>query len=248
MISVILRGGLGNNLYQMAAAFGHAKKHGLEYAIPLEVENPHYVGQKPYIFPGINYCDKLPDLPKYAEPAFHYNEIPEVDDIVLDGYFQSFKYLHEFRDEFMAALGFNWQMNEGWCGAHIRRGDYLRLPDYHPFVGEKFLTDAVNKMYELKGITKFRIFSNDIPWCKEFFAGMPKFIFDYAEGNTEIRDMEEMARCEHSIISNSTFSAWASYLNRNLEKMVISPQKDKWFGKLLNHNVNDLYLKDWVLV
>lgn len=246
MISCICRGGLGNFLFQASAVFGHAMKHGFDYVIPMEVENPHYEGQKQYILPGLKYCEKVPDLPKYNEPHFHYAEITPVDNTVLNGYWQSFKYIHEFRDEVLKAFGFNYEFQKGWCGVHVRRGDYLNLPDHHPFVGEKYLTDAVNKMNELKGITKFRIFSNDIPWCREFFATMPQYTFEFVEGNNEVQDLEQGSFCETQILSNGTFSLWQYYLNQNPDKICIAPQR--WFGKLLNHDTSDLYPDNAIII
>jgi hypothetical protein len=38
-----------------------------------------------------------------------------------------------------------------------------------------------------------------------------------------------MAACEHNIIANSSFSWWASYINLNPNKIVISP--NRWFGQ-----------------
>lgn len=239
MISVILRGGLGNNLYMMAAAFCHAMKYGYEYAIPLEVENPHYIGQKPYIFPGINYVEKLPDLPRYMEPVFNYNEIPPVDNIVLDGYFQSFKYIHGFRDELLKAFGFKWEQKKGWVSLHYRAGDYRKYPDHHPIVSDEYIEKSI--LYFVgEGYTKFVVFSNEPETIKkilsdEVYAGLE---FEFSEGRTEIEDLEYGSFCEGQILSNGTFSLWQYYLNQNQNKKCTAPKK--WFGKLLAHDTKDL--------
>lgn len=246
MVSIILRGGIGNNLYMMAAAFAHALKNGYEYAIPLEVENPHYVGQKPYVFSGINYVEKLPTFPLYREPSFDFNPIPAIDNIILDGYFQSEKYWSFCKEELLKAFGFHWEFKKDWCALHVRRGDYLKLPDYHPFVGGEYLSAAVKRMNEEKGITKFRVFSNDIPWCKEFFAGTPEYEFEFVEGNNEMQDLEQGSYCEHQILSNGTFALWQYYLNQNPNKVCIAPER--WFGRFLSHDTKDLYPENAIII
>lgn len=246
MISIILRGGLGNNLYMMGCVFAHAKRHGYDYAFPLEIDNPHYPGQKAYVFPGLNYCEKLPNLPLYNEPFFHYAGIPELDDIVLNGYFQSFKYIDDHKEDFIKALGLKIEPVKDWCAIHVRRGDYMRLPDYHPFVGEKYLSDAMDEVYTRTGIDQFKIFSNDIPWCKEFFASFGQYDFIFVEGNNELEDLRQGAECSHQILSNGTFALWQHYLNPNPDKICIGPKR--WFGKLLNHDTKDLYPENCIII
>ena len=48
-----------------------------------------------------------------------------------------------------------------------------------------------------------------------------------------------MSACDHNIIANSSFSWWASYINSNPNKMVISPSR--WFGpKGPVYNIRDI--------
>ena len=51
---------------------------------------------------------------------------------------------------------------------------------------------------------------------------------------------------DHNIISNSSFSWWAAWLNDNERKQIISPKKENWFGEFYSHyNMNDLIPEDW---
>ncbi len=42
-------------------------------------------------------------------------------------------------------------------------------------------------------------------------------------------DMQLMSLCDHQIISNSTYSWWAAWINNNQNKVVVSPYK--WFNR-----------------
>jgi hypothetical protein len=62
--------------------------------------------------------------------------------------------------------------------------------------------------------------------------------------NPEIKDYEElilMSSCSHNIIANSTFSWWGAYLNKNPNKIIISPTKWTKFQ-------NDIVPKDWIQI
>jgi len=84
------------------------------------------------------------------------------------------------------------------------------------------------------GITKFIVFSDDIEHCKNHICTAENIVFPsmftYADGGDELKDFETMLRCEHAIIANSSFSLIASILNKNKDKIVISPHEDNWFG------------------
>tara|TARA_R110000868_G_scaffold177772_2_gene416814 strand:+ start:4518 stop:5309 length:792 start_codon:yes stop_codon:yes gene_type:complete len=237
-VTTILRGGLGNQLFAIAQLIAFAKKHNLQYCVPLKVENPHYEGQKPYMFPGVNYSDKEYPFAIYKEKEFTYNHIPFMTNVCFDGYWQSWRYFNFCKEEVFDAFGFKYYEYKGVCAIHVRRGDYLDKPNFHPFVGEDYLINAVDRMNRETGIRSFKVFSDDPDWCEGFFKS-GRFKFEIVRGNDEITDLEQGSWCEHQILSNGTFSLWQHFLNRNPNKICIAPKI--WFGKDAAHNTIDLY-------
>lgn len=252
-VAIKLEGGCGNQLFMQSMIFAYAKKHGLDYCVYTKVNNPHIYDKQEYKidayrFPGINYCDNEPLLPIYNEPHYHYAEIPKIDNVCFKGFWQSFKYVGEYRNGVLKAFGFdNIETQEGFCSIHIRRTDYLLYPDHHPTVTIEYLAKAINHMVgDFTKIVKFKIFSDDIKWCKENITGIYGDSVFYSEGKSELEDLRDMASCEHNITANSTFSAWAAYINPNPNKIVIQPSR--WFGEKLNHDTKDLYLPQAIII
>jgi hypothetical protein len=62
------------------------------------------------------------------------------------------------------------------------------------------------------------------------------------ECSPDYLDMQLMSLCKHNIISNSTFSWWAAWLNPNEDKQVIAPEP--W----MDHISTDIVPKRWTKV
>ena len=105
---------------------------------------------------------------------------------------------------------------------------------------KSYFEKAIEKMNQLSPGVEIYCFSDDIPWCKKELAG-PNI--HYIERSYNLSDFEEwhlMSHCKHQIVSNSTYSWWAAWLNSYSIKIVISP--DRWFG---NH---DIFPSSWVKI
>lgn len=246
MVSTVLRGGLGNQLFQIAQVVAHSLRHDIPYFLPQKAEHPHSAFPAVYRFASLNYEQWSGTLAEYKELSFEYVPIPRVDNVCFNGYWQSFKYFEDFNDEIIRMLRFRWQMENGVCAVHVRRGDYLKLADFHPFVGEEYLFHAMYLIGKTTGIHHFRFISNDIPWCKQIFKEKDLYEYSFVETGSPINDMEIGSGCEHQILSNSTFSLWMHHLNLNPDKICIAPHR--WFGPKQPHNTKDLYPKTAIII
>lgn len=171
-------------------------------------------------------------------------------DYYVKGWFQSERYFRDIRDillkEFVPkqkiriSKGLHEILNTPESvSLHVRRGDYVKA------------NIALNKIYYEKAIDYiqenytnpiFVVFSDDLEWVKKNIQINGKCIFVNEE--KKLKDYEElfiMSRCRTNIISNSTFSWWAAWLNPNKDKVVIAPRK--WLD-----GQRDIVPDDWLIL
>lgn len=157
-------------------------------------------------------------------------------DVLLIGYFQSWKYAETLIDSFdnreielsIKAESFLEAVNripEKWRLVHVRLGDYLSNGDFGLLSPEYFdaqidLQDSVRKMPTL-------VFTNDREKLKEINPGLSMHI---SELDTNLSSAELLLLCSYAsnfVISNSTFSWWAAYISNSRGMEVIAPEP--WF-------------------
>ena len=88
----------------------------------------------------------------------------------------------------------------------------------------------------------FLVFSDDIEWCK---SNIKANYIEYVQYDENI-DLILMSKCDHNIISNSSFSWWAAWLNKNENKIIKYP--NIWFGKDGPQDTFDLIPNSWNIV
>lgn len=250
---------LGNWMFQYATAFskqgevvGYLEDFGAEKKLRAYGD----------LFGKIKLVKKLPeDLKEYKEPRFLYQALPDVlkaGDWLLRGYYQSEKYFDrdktlklfaptKERVAYLKSKYGDWLARSNVTGISVRRGDYMWKAQWHPFVGKRYLGDCLAKLSECDD---FIVCSDDIPWCKKWFPkAFPKKRFLFVEGESVLDQLYVHTLCKNNIVSNSSFSWWGAWLNRNPTKRVLAPSQ--WFGfayERIGMDWSSIYGEGWEVV
>jgi hypothetical protein len=255
-------GRLGNNLFEIAACIGYAKKYGVKWGIKKGyVEQGFQANQVDRFMPDLPYCGG--NYRRYSEHQrgwdndwFNYHEIPFFPEgVELVGFFQSEKYFENAKEEVLDTFRpyVRWREDlKGVCSIHVRRGDYVQHAGSFPPIGIQYLAQAMQVMID-KGVTKFMVCSDDMDWCIQnilLVGPYSGYEIEYHIGTDEWDDFSTLASCDHHIIANSTFSWWNAYLGRNPNKVVITPSAETWFGPDggVKHPVYDLIPEGWIQI
>lgn len=126
---------------------------------------------------------------------------------------------------------------------HIRRGDFLKNSNNLYNCTEEYYKKAMSYIEKNVISPVFYIFSDDINDVKKNFKFGGKDIVYIEEKRSDYEEFRIMYNCKNFIISNSTFSWWASYL-REGDGIVIAPRK--WYTD--KTDISDLVRKDMILL
>lgn len=189
----------------------------------------------------------------------YHADIFELDDVYLEGYWQSERYFNGIAEEIRRLYTFppiadsgNQELKEEIqsCNAvsmHIRRGDYLsakNAPMHGGICTAAYYENAIAYIREHVENPKFYIFTDDAAWAREHYQDSKTYIIaDRNHGEQSYRDMQLMSLCRHNIIANSSFSWWGAWLNPNQNKIVVAPPR--WFNL---EETPDIWCAGWKVV
>jgi len=260
MISVLLQGGLGNQLFQVAAAASIAKDINTDICLSpnnhtLNLQGNSVISYKTNVFSKINFVDSnliLKRLELYNEVSFSYKKIIKKDNLLLNGYFQSEKYFASQKEHIKLLYSeteyiknyieenYNYIDFKNSASIHVRRGDYLKFPKIHPTCDLEYYKYCINNLEKYDNLL---IFSDDINWCKK---NLKYNNITFIENEPDYIDLYLMSRCRDNIIANSSFSWWAAWLNNNSDKKVFCPSI--WFGTSGPQDYQDIFCEGWIKV
>lgn len=256
------RGRLGNQLFQMASMIGLSKKYNQEIQLP------------PWKYKG--YFKDLPFITN-VRPGSQFNHLEEINFHYVEsdwdalasgnhdvsGWLQSEKYWVHCIGDIKKALEWepHFQKNilkttkikdiQNAIAISVRRGDYVGNPNYD-LLPVSYYMQALREHFPDYLDRQILIFSDDIPYCKIHFSGLPNVWF--AEGLNDICQLCLMSNCDSFVISNSTFAWWGAYLAelRNPEARIVRPHylfdgdllkssdfKDHWPERWLSYDHKD---------
>ena len=181
--------------------------------------------------------------------------------VYVDGYWQHYKYYENLSPHVLQELTVKDPPSVAYSkylthllsdnhsvSIHIRRGDYITDPAASKLMGIlplEYYHKAISYMEERLGSPSFYIFSDDLSWAKDNLAIQAPVTFVELENEgSDYFELELMSKCRHNIIANSTFSWWGAFLNRNKEKIVISPA-DWVLEKNINQKIQ-LQFPSWI--
>ena len=168
------------------------------------------------------------------------------------GYWQSDKYFHDYfeviknelqvkSDPIPEAIPFiQMAEQENSVCVHIRRGDYVRgnmitCDEKYYLTGMRYISDKV-------GDCTFLIFTDDIEWVQKniHFEFPVKYV---TLDGPDYEVMRIMYRCNHFVISNSSYSWWAQFLCKKENKIVFAPSV--WFPNMPEEK--SIYQDNWIV-
>lgn len=251
-------GRLGNQMFQYATLIGVSDRLNLVPAInySCKSDNSFLNLELDEIFNiTARHSEGIVPTHVYYEKDFSYN--PDVFNISPDtdlfGYFQSEKYFNHcqpkirkeftFKNEPKLNKKFEQFKHQTTVSLHVRRTDYLKLPDVYPFSLQYYL-DALEYIETKIGKFTCLVFSDDIQWCKDNLKHK-NITFVYQEGDKE-EDLYFMSQTTHSIIANSSFSWWGAWLKPSPNKIIVAPKN--WFGANGPKNWQDIYCDGWIIL
>ena len=257
MIYLLLKGGLGNQLFEIFTLISYSMRENQKYKLPLFSSGKR----------KNTYWDTI--LINLKEINFSYNKIDSLNknsNLLLNGYFQSYKYFINDYEKICELIHLNDLKNSvnpiynnlitndnTTISVHFRLGDYKEIQDTHPILNYHYYYNSLKYL-----ITQDKNY-NVLYFCEKEDTVIVEFIIfrlkkhfiniNFIQCPFDIEDWQQlllMSLCDNHIIANSTFSWWGAYFNSR-EKTVCYPST--WFGpKLQNYNLKDLFPSDWTKI
>lgn len=259
MVSVQLKGGLGNQMFQLASGLVFSKKFDLELTIDLSFLESNI--SETNTFTPRKY--ELIIFPKIAQFKINNNVIRSVREVNnnnfnssfflerlfgyefnLNDYFQSESFFFNYRQEIIELFQFDTSklsdesltiladINfQNLIGIHMRKGDYIKpkVNEVHGVVGIDFYLKAVDYFKQKLNNPKFILFSDDPELAQ--FEFKPYLSDLYVVKNTPNK------------------SSWIDmYLMSQCHGNIIANSTFSWWGAYLNKNkITVIAPKKWFL-
>lgn len=245
---LVLKGGLGNQLFQAAFGLVLEQMTGAEIVYTLE----HYHPGEPFgrTFLLHKYFPKLrrfavaqtPSgaIPTFtepfsmAEPGKVLNEVvslvSENPESIIDGYWICEEYQAEFlgfiREHFSFGEVDDDTKREGdalrardHIGIHVRRADY----GHHGLARVSYYSEALAEIRKQKGDLPAVVFTDEFNFCSYAFRNEPNVLVVRGDPADPIHDFYRLTSCKHFILSNSSFAIWAATLGETEGSLVTVP-------------------------
>jgi len=248
-VVVRLKGGLGNQFFQYAAAKALSieserelivdtgwfarKNRSRAYRLDSFGINPNTIqlskaqlnlasfGNGLLLPPSLRGLKSLSDP---ADLGFKSFDNISSDRVLLNGYWQSEKYFQNISDSLRQEIKPVDQIKVGFSAEQLKNAVaiHVRRGDYLAKGPAHVVSEQYirNAMNAFDNNTHFIVCSDDVNWCKERFN---QDNISFSSNKSDLEDFILMSQCGHNVIANSSFSWWSAWLNQNEGRRVIAP-------------------------
>lgn len=254
-VTVKFLGGLGNLMFEAAAACGCAWDHGAvpSFSAIQKMKKSYRTG----VFSRFD--QRFPS--DTNKPAYILSEgnmkkrgsLSYVPNMQLEGYLQSVCYFEKYETELKNLF----QPIEK--DTRYLRSKYKKILSHPHTVGVqlRYYQDGTNLSTKfiqygadyLKKATRlfspdclFVVSSNNVLFAKKNWPSEYKNVI-FLDDEQDYLEMYLLSMCEHNIITNSSFGFWGAWLNRNPKKVVARPLV--WIGGEKRENMTP---KEWIMI
>jgi hypothetical protein len=249
---VVLRmtGGLGNQMFQYAAARAYAHRVGAELLLDLE-QYERRGARREFLLSRLRADVRTASLPDVARALRRSHMAPpgRLDADLIEGR-PGLEWLTGYWEHPAHFAGFEAEVADWFrprdptlearararvealrapgrvvVGVHVRRGDRVQerpgaVP--HRAVPLEYYRSAVA---QFSADSVFLCFSDsppDVAWCRDHL-GLPADRAAYSDGVDPVFDLVAMAACDHLVLAASTLSWWAAWLGARPGRRVVTP-------------------------
>jgi hypothetical protein len=213
-VTVQIEGGLGNQMFEIANAYGYARDHNKTLVVDKSqtiVSLNSGMPRPTYWKHTFHWVNDIPLRSKYAinfpneykESTFVFSAIPYyLGNVKLFGYFQSARYFEKYKSDIIRLFTENKSINlpdflnkddNETISIHFRRTDYVNN-SFHPNQDSDYYLRALRTIIEKLNNNNITlcVFSDDLEWCKsnvpnmlDEFSGKYNIVVQYMESKTE---------------------------------------------------------------
>lgn len=243
LMSVDIKGGIGNILFQVFTLISTGLDKNINFVFDDKFNNGRMSIDN--IFINISKND-INNHCRVKEQGFTYSplSLQNKSNILLDGYFQSYKYFYknmekiklqylnriDVQTEYMELYN---KYNLKTVALHIRRGDYLNHNKIYEILDSNYYWTCINN-FDINQY-HFIIFCENEDFADLELNKLPWKTIVTNQYSDDYKTMLIMSKCDNFIIANSTYSLWSMYLSDNIEnKQKFIPYH--WFKNTSNIN------------
>ncbi len=241
-VYILVRGGLGNQLFQGALGIALEKATGCNvlYSSHSFVNDPYNRKYSLECFPCFAGKEEKNFERLVGTPVLNENNVSSFaevvryvqnyNDIIIDGYWQKEEYFATARDEIKKS--FSVKNDDGieavahrlrasdHIAVHVRRHDY----GHHGLARMDYYRNSVKDIRATYGNIPVICFTDEFNFCSYEFREIGNVQISRGDTRNPLLDFYLMGCCRHFVLANSSFSWWAAWLNEEARSIIYAPQ------------------------